>query len=171
MDSTSSNSNGNIWSGTALPPPSSHGGTPFSQLKLDELRVEEVANFFNLQEHLLFCRVAPEEFLSKAMKQWTFGLPSTAPHLSLIASRFDALAKWTASCIVSQSKLRHRIAVVKFLIDVGREMLKNRNYNSLKAMLTGFEMHCVFRLRSTWDGVGASHSRRLKRLRRDYELR
>ncbi|CAD6196153.1 unnamed protein product [Caenorhabditis auriculariae] len=63
---------------------------------------------------------------------------------------FNRLSAFSAIEVLRQTKRRHRVAVVEYLIDVAKECCEIGNFNSMMAIVAGLSLPSISRLKKTW---------------------
>jgi hypothetical protein len=110
------------------------------------LPVEEVARAITVEDHALFCRIDPREYIDAA---WTRKRRALAPNLRAFIDRFNTLSAWVSTTIVSAPLLRERVRVFERFIALMTTLLELQNFSALMAVISGLNNSSVLRLKFT----------------------
>ena len=70
-----------------------------------------------------------------------------------VSVTFFRFSSATATMICCTSKLKRRVALVKYFLDVATELKKLNNFNSLMAIISGLNNSAVYRLKHTFNSL------------------
>jgi len=105
----------------------------------------DVAEQLTLLEFRIFQSIRPEEFYNKG---WLDAKRS--PNLHLLVSRANQVAYWVASTILMQRSIHTQERAACRFIMIAHLCEQIGNYNGLMAVLGGFQLWCISRLRKMW---------------------
>lgn len=113
-----------------------------------------IAEQLTLLEYSIFKQVDHEEFYDLRVSTNSNSNKTTenrrAPNLTLLINRANFIAYWVATNILAQTNAQTRAkAITKFII-IAHWCEQLGNYNSLEAILSGFRLNQIDRLRKTW---------------------
>ncbi|KAJ3178870.1 hypothetical protein HDU85_005066 [Gaertneriomyces sp. JEL0708] len=119
---------------------------------IDNLSREEVAQQLALFNSGLFRDIHPVEFLNHIWGK-------KSPRLERFIKRFDQESYWVAGQILAEKDLGKRKKMLKRWIMVAKECLQCKNYFSVFAIMSGFNLSPVQRLKQTWNALSANAKR------------
>ncbi|KAI9218435.1 ras guanine nucleotide exchange factor domain-containing protein [Blastocladiella britannica] len=70
-----------------------------------------------------------------------------------MVSSFNQVSYWVATEVVTQPEVATRVKVIERMIKVAKVCRRERNYNTLVAIVAGLNNSAVTRLKQTWEGV------------------
>ncbi|KAJ3044354.1 hypothetical protein HK097_001477, partial [Rhizophlyctis rosea] len=123
---------------------------------VDELKLAQQLCLYN---SMLFRHIPPIDFLNMIWKK-----PS--PALTFFIQRFDKESYWVATEIVSRRDLKARREVVKTFLNVAKQSLEYQNFFSVFAIMSGFNLTPVMRLKKTWEALSTDKKKILADLER-----
>ncbi|KAL7748118.1 hypothetical protein RI367_006474 [Sorochytrium milnesiophthora] len=136
--------------------------TPVDVRNLD---AAQMAHQLTLLEFERLAAVRPFEF---TMQLWC-NVKDPAVECELLpltemASSFNQMSYWVATEICTQPELKARCKVVEKMIKIAKECRRERNYNSLMAIISGLSQSSVIRLKQTWENVQEKYRQTLREL-------
>ncbi|KAL9652487.1 hypothetical protein ABK040_000059 [Willaertia magna] len=123
-----------------------------ADLSIFDIDEEEMARQLCLFEYEIYQSIKSEELLNQAWKKPK--LKNRAPNVILLTKHFNDISMWVASIICRGDKTYDRKHMYKKLIKICEHLKKMNNFNTLKAILNGFENGAVKRLKQTRDELG-----------------
>jgi len=121
----------------------------FKDLTVLDIAPLEMARQLTIIEYSMFRKIQPKECLQQA---WTGGERQIrAPNIYAIITRFNRVSNWVSSEIVSEGKLKQRVALLRYFIKLARKCLKLNNFNAVMEITSGLLNNSVFRLKKTWE--------------------
>ncbi|KAI9143235.1 ras guanine nucleotide exchange factor domain-containing protein [Paraphysoderma sedebokerense] len=125
----------------------------------------EIAQQLTLAEHQRFVAVRPIELV---LQLWAnVQEPHVQAELTNIMemiAHFNQMSYWVATEITTQPELKARALVVEKFIKIAKECRKERNFNTLMAIISGLNLSAVTRLKQTWEIVPEKHKHTIKEL-------
>ncbi len=122
----------------------------------------ELARQITLKTWEIFCMIQPPEFFDQAWMKADAAKKS--PNILALIEFFNHFSNGVATAMVSEPRLRKRIAVAERWIDVGTEIRKLNNFHMVMALISTFAQACINRLKYTLEKVSDNHKLRLKEL-------
>jgi hypothetical protein len=135
---------------------------PFIGKNFDNTDTDVIANHLTIIERLKFASIEPQEFLNL---RWS--KPKTkhlAPNILLGTQRFDKLAFWMTSLIVTCQDFDLRVKRLEKIINIATYLFNLKNYANLLAILAGIRHTASYKLKKTFNALSPSVSEELKRL-------
>eukprot|EP01129_Flabellula_baltica_P010672 TRINITY_DN4530_c0_g1_i1.p1 TRINITY_DN4530_c0_g1~~TRINITY_DN4530_c0_g1_i1.p1 ORF type:complete len:553 (+),score=106.78 TRINITY_DN4530_c0_g1_i1:212-1870(+) len=80
------------------------------------------------------------------------------------------ISMWVGTCILDCLTLEDSVRVAEYFIEVAKRLYKSKNFNGLRAVLIGFNMDCVYRLKRIWKRVSRKHSELLRQYNNIFSL-
>eukprot|EP01103_Thecamoeba_quadrilineata_P001951 TRINITY_DN1181_c1_g1_i1.p1 TRINITY_DN1181_c1_g1~~TRINITY_DN1181_c1_g1_i1.p1 ORF type:complete len:731 (-),score=157.12 TRINITY_DN1181_c1_g1_i1:69-2261(-) len=115
-----------------------------------DLNPKELGEYLWNYDLRLFIAVRPEELL---LNYWEERFATSHPPSYVLRVRYNKVAYWVITEIVSVVNLKRRVEVVKRFIIIAEKCWKLRNYNSALAIYVALNSSSVFRLKNTWKEV------------------
>ena len=113
---------------------------PQSSIKsLFTFNSKEIADRLMMLEFNMFSKVDPSEFISKNGKI-----------LKAMIDRSNKMSYWVASNILAQKGVHNQVHAICRFIAIAHFCYKNNNYNSLMAIMNGFNFQFISRLSKLW---------------------
>uniref|UniRef100_A0A671M5A9 Rap guanine nucleotide exchange factor 2 n=1 Tax=Sinocyclocheilus anshuiensis TaxID=1608454 RepID=A0A671M5A9_9TELE len=132
-----------------------------SVVPLLSLSSMEIANQLSARNYLLFSSIEPTDYISDLFK-----LHPQEPPTNL--RNFEALVNmetfWVATEIVQETNLAKRMKIIKHFIKIALHCRDCKNFNSMFAIISGFNLAPVARLRSTWERLPGKYEKLLAEL-------
>ncbi len=124
-------------------PPPIIGGVDLSTLdvKLMSIDAREMARQITILDSFMYRNIPAYEWLHKSWSGSRY--PHTAEHSRNFIDRFNAWSFLVQSEVLQCVKLGDRVATLKYWIEVCRELKKLNNLNSLQALASGLDAHCI----------------------------
>ncbi|KXN69700.1 cell division control protein [Conidiobolus coronatus NRRL 28638] len=119
-----------------------------SKFKLLDLDPLEIARQLTIVDSRLYNDLKPVEFLNKA---WSRKDNISSPNVTRLIERFNQVNYWVAESILTQHDAKKRCTVIRRFISVAEACAHLNNFSGVMAILAGFNMAPVFRLKRTWD--------------------
>eukprot|EP00003_Mantamonas_plastica_P025873 TRINITY_DN515_c0_g2_i1.p1 TRINITY_DN515_c0_g2~~TRINITY_DN515_c0_g2_i1.p1 ORF type:complete len:1507 (+),score=595.03 TRINITY_DN515_c0_g2_i1:1023-5543(+) len=111
-----------------------------------EVHSEEVARQLALIEADLFCRISPQELMNNNWKKH----PEKCCNIQPLIDRFNQMAMWISTVIVTESDIKKRAAHIKNFIRIAEYCTEINNFSSAMQILGGLSGTAVHRLSKTW---------------------
>ena len=122
----------------------------------------EVASQLTLIEHKRFQRISMVELMDA---NWTLkNRDELAPNLLHMIHHSTFVTLWVQTMILSESDVKERARVVRWLINVAQKCKELANYNSVMAIIGGLQSCAIDRLKKTWEEVGLKNRRKVDQL-------
>ncbi|KAL6063875.1 Ral guanine nucleotide dissociation stimulator-like 3a [Balamuthia mandrillaris] len=129
------------------------------EFQLLDIHAQEVAQCLTLTEYNLFRNIRINEFLEKT---WIKDEGNSL--IYVMVNRFNHVAFWAATEIVSQDNLYNRKMALERFIQVAQACYEMNNFNSTMEMMAGLSMGPVSRLKKTWAAISRSSLETFKML-------
>ncbi|KAK9768115.1 hypothetical protein K7432_001518 [Basidiobolus ranarum] len=133
------------------------------RLRLLEIDAIELARQFTVMDSVMYNRIRPVECLNKA---WSQKDGSIAINIKAMIEVSNQVTNWVAETILSEHEPRKRVALIKHFISIGERCRQLNNYNTLTAILAGFNSAPIHRLRRTWELVNSKSTATLESLKK-----
>ncbi|ORX93040.1 ras GEF [Basidiobolus meristosporus CBS 931.73] len=133
------------------------------RLRLLEIDPIELARQFTVMDSAMYNRIRPVECLNKA---WSQKDGSIAVNIKAMIEVSNQVTNWVAETILSENEPRKRVALIKHFISIGERCRQLNNYNTLTAVLAGFNSAPIHRLRRTWELVNSKSTATLDSLKK-----
>ncbi|KAJ3037434.1 hypothetical protein HDV00_001673 [Rhizophlyctis rosea] len=131
--------------------------TPTESLLTADVDEEKLAQQLCLYNSMLFRHIPPIDFLNMIWKK-----PS--PSLTFFIQRYDKESYWVATEICSRKDLKARVQMIKKFIGVARQSLEYQNFFSVFAIMSGFNLTPVQRLKKTWEALSDAKKKTMTEL-------
>jgi son of sevenless-like protein len=118
---------------------------------------EELARQITFAEYVMFKSIYPKECLNQSWNKDQ--REERAPHIFQMINWFNMLSKWVAMCVIEQSVLKERKAVLKKMIEIAHECRLLNNFNAVFEIVSGLQNAAVYRLSKTWEALSVSTKR------------
>eukprot|EP00007_Cunea_sp_BSH-02190019_P007766 CAMPEP_0174239598 /NCGR_PEP_ID=MMETSP0417-20130205/15360_1 /TAXON_ID=242541 /ORGANISM="Mayorella sp, Strain BSH-02190019" /LENGTH=1141 /DNA_ID=CAMNT_0015318559 /DNA_START=130 /DNA_END=3555 /DNA_ORIENTATION=- len=106
------------------------------------------AEALTLVESRLYCAIPPKELLGQA---WSKSQKEErAPHILKMIGQFNRVSHAITAMIVSQTKLKSRVALLTKFIAIAEQLMELNNFNGLIEVISGINSSPVRRLKLTW---------------------
>ncbi|XP_051558726.1 rap guanine nucleotide exchange factor 2 isoform X3 [Myxocyprinus asiaticus] len=132
-----------------------------SLVSLLSLSSMEIANQLSARNYLLFSSIEPTDYIVDLFK-----LRPQEPPTNL--RNFEGLVNqetfWVATEVVQESNLAKRVKIIKHFIKIALHCRDCKNFNSMFAIISGFNLAPVSRLRSTWERLPGKYEKLLAEL-------
>ncbi|XP_051982647.1 rap guanine nucleotide exchange factor 2-like isoform X2 [Xyrauchen texanus] len=132
-----------------------------SLVSLLSLSSMEIANQLSARNYLLFSSIEPTDYIVDLFK-----LRPQEPPTNL--RNFEGLVNqetfWVATEVVVESNLAKRVKIIKHFIKIALHCRDCKNFNSMFAIISGFNLAPVSRLRSTWERLPGKYVKLLAEL-------
>ncbi|XP_065646816.1 uncharacterized protein LOC100203503 [Hydra vulgaris] len=129
---------------------------------LFEFGSQELADEITLIDKELLIRIPWQELANCSwMTQEKFFL---APNTMKMVQFFNRIAMMVATSILSEETAYRRAKVIRKAIKLSCRCRYMKNYNSLKAVLSGMQCTPIFRLKATWKQVPSKYRRMFREL-------
>eukprot|EP01097_Dermamoeba_algensis_P006613 TRINITY_DN4124_c0_g2_i1.p1 TRINITY_DN4124_c0_g2~~TRINITY_DN4124_c0_g2_i1.p1 ORF type:complete len:731 (-),score=231.50 TRINITY_DN4124_c0_g2_i1:489-2681(-) len=127
-----------------------------------DMEVDKLVMALTCYDWSIWSNVKPEEF---SEGNWQCAQKETkAPHLHLLATRFDQLSFWTAEKILMAKSMEDRVSVMEKFIDIAYGLYKIYNFHTMMSIFLGLNLAAISRLRLTWEKVSSHHRSQFKAL-------
>eukprot|EP00026_Physarum_polycephalum_P006535 Phypoly_transcript_06583.p1 GENE.Phypoly_transcript_06583~~Phypoly_transcript_06583.p1 ORF type:complete len:539 (+),score=79.01 Phypoly_transcript_06583:88-1704(+) len=83
---------------------------------------------------------------------------------------FNKISSWVAAHILGTRKLKERVKIFQFFVEVAQHLFSHHDYHSLSAVLSAFSSSAVYRLKFTREAVSSKHQTELQALEKAMEL-
>ncbi|XP_056623536.1 rap guanine nucleotide exchange factor 2 isoform X2 [Triplophysa dalaica] len=132
-----------------------------SQVSLLSLSSMEIANQLSARNYLLFSSIEPTDYIDDLFK--------LRPQESTTTLRnFESLVNqetfWVATEVVRETNLAKRLKIIKHFIKIALHCRDCKNFNSMFAIISGFNLAPVSRLRSTWERLPGKYEKLMAEL-------
>ncbi|OJA12947.1 hypothetical protein AZE42_07483 [Rhizopogon vesiculosus] len=132
---------------------------PKPNTKLNVLDIEplELARQLTIMESHLYQKIRPVECLQRSREQ-------KADHndnITRIIQTSNRIANWVADSVLSQEEYKKRTIILKQFISVADRCRSMHNYSSMAAIVSGLTLPPIWRLKRSWEQVGARHMAQL----------
>ncbi|KAJ3054042.1 hypothetical protein HK097_002777 [Rhizophlyctis rosea] len=125
---------------------------------------DEIARQLTLIDFDLFARILPSELLNQS---WTKGDAHTrARGVIALTKRFNAVACWTAKCVLEKPTPRARAKRLTRMIEIASQLLALNNFSTLMAIIAGLNKAAVHRLKLTFKELSSRSRQKLTDLER-----
>uniref|UniRef100_A0A673L2E8 Rap guanine nucleotide exchange factor 2 n=1 Tax=Sinocyclocheilus rhinocerous TaxID=307959 RepID=A0A673L2E8_9TELE len=132
-----------------------------SVVPLLSLSSMEIANQLSARNYLLFSSIEPTDYISDLFKLHPHEPPTNLRN-------FEALVNmetfWVATEIVQETNLAKKMKIIKHFIKIALHCRDCKNFNSMFAIISGFNLAPVARLRSTWERLPGKYEKLLAEL-------
>ncbi|TRY68125.1 hypothetical protein DNTS_025219 [Danionella cerebrum] len=132
-----------------------------SVVPLLSLSSVEIANQLSARNYLLFSSIEPTDYISDLFK-----LRPQEPPINL--RNFEGLVNqetfWVATEVVQEANLAKRVKIIKHFIKIALHCRDCKNFNSMFAIISGFNLAPVSRLRATWERLPGKYEKLLSEL-------
>ncbi|KAI8897270.1 ras guanine nucleotide exchange factor domain-containing protein [Globomyces pollinis-pini] len=131
------------------------------QIDLLKFTALEIATQMTLIDFGLFFAIKPNEFtlfFDNSFQDHTF------KGIHDFIARTNRISRWTASLICSATSLPIRTSIMALLIEVAKECLKLKNFNTSMAIITGLCNPNVMRLKNTFAQLSTETRNQLESL-------
>ena len=112
-------------------------------------------------------KVSPEQFIERFIAEditvSKLDLTKQVSPVEIYVSWFNRLSLLVATEICACPKMKGRIKLINFFIDVAKQCLKLGNFNLLMAIIVGLNMNSVSRMAKTWSKCNDSSFKKLER--------
>merc|ERR1712100_509033 len=111
---------------------------------------QDIANALTAKEALLFKKIQPEEFYQcSRMKPEKYQL---SPNLLALSDSFENLTQWISQCILIDGTKARAKRIQKF-ISIAQRLLRQNNFQTMMAVISGLEVIHISRLKKSWELV------------------
>ncbi|XP_059407868.1 rap guanine nucleotide exchange factor 2-like isoform X5 [Carassius carassius] len=132
-----------------------------SVVPLLSLSSMEIANQLSARNYLRFSGIEPTDYITDLFK-----LRPQEPPTNL--RNFEDLVNqetfWVATEVVQEANLAKRVKIIKHFIKIALHCRDCKNFNSMFAIISGFNLAPVSRLRSTWERLPGKYEKLLAEL-------
>jgi len=117
-------------------------------LKIFDIEDEEIARQLTLMDFEIFYNIKATELLNQSWNKPK--LRHRSPNVLILINRFNEISQWTASSILSYSKIKDRSRIMARFIKIAEYCMKSlNNFNTSMAILSGLNAASVHRLKFT----------------------
>ncbi|KAI0244492.1 hypothetical protein L0F63_001103 [Massospora cicadina] len=131
-------------------------------ISLLDIHPLEVARQLTLLVSKIFCSITPSELINREFSKPTHD--SAATFVIKKAQNSTRITSLITRLILSEPEIKHRVAWIKFFIEVAEYLLSLRNYGTLVSIVSALQTSAVIRLRQTWKLVPEKHMLTMERL-------
>lgn len=124
--------------------------------------VSDMAEYMLILEWKMFSAIKEKEFYNLAWKSEK--AESRSRHILRMIKRFNNVALWVATAILSEEDDSERSEWMKKFIALAYKCLELGNFNSMLAIVSGLAMHPVSRLKPFWEEVPEKYMDKLKEM-------
>lgn len=128
--------------------------------ELLDFHPEELARQLTLIESNLYRAIKPWELLNQSWAKKD--KDKRAPRVISMINRFNQVSHWVATVVVQADPLKHRIAVMKHIIEVCDRCLALNNFNAVMEIISGLQAASVYRLKQTRSALDSKHIKMLE---------
>uniref|UniRef100_A0A8C1PEU4 Rap guanine nucleotide exchange factor 2 n=1 Tax=Cyprinus carpio TaxID=7962 RepID=A0A8C1PEU4_CYPCA len=132
-----------------------------SVVPLLSLSSMEIANQLSARNYLLFSSIEPTDYISDLFKLHPQEPPSNLRNFEALVNQETF---WVATEIVQETNLAKRVKIIKHFIKIALHCRDCKNFNSMFAIISGFNLAPVARLRSTWERLPGKYEKLLAEL-------
>ena len=131
-----------------MPIPMVHDEETISKdyLKIFQYTSEEIAEQLTFLDSHYYHMIRPVELLNKS---WSKNKGARSPNVAVLIRRFNEVSHWVASLILAQKTAPARSVMWSRFVVIGDALLRLKNFNSLLAILSAFNVSAINRLRET----------------------
>lgn len=131
-----------------MPMPMLHDEDVMSKesLNIFQYTSEEIAEQLTFIDSHYYHMIRPVELLNKS---WSKNKGARSPNVTVLIRRFNEVSQWVASLILSQKTAATRAVMWSRFIVIGDALLRLKNFNTLLAVLSAFNLSAINRLRDT----------------------
>jgi hypothetical protein len=138
-----------------------------SVLSLFDFDPEEIARQMTIIDFSLFAKIRPTELMNQA---WSKPKRRHIAHNFLrLVERMNNLTLWMATTVLSQRDVNDRAKRIMHFVQVAHHLHAMNNYSSLMALLDGFIMTPIDRLKKTFAKCEKSSIKRVNELQKIME--
>ncbi|KAI9298992.1 ras GEF [Neoconidiobolus thromboides FSU 785] len=119
-----------------------------NKLKLLDLDPLEIARQLTIIDSNNYNKIKPTEFLNKAWSR-----KDANGYVKIMTDMSNKVTRWVADAVLMRKDVKKRTMVIKHFINVMDKAFQLNNYNTMMAIIAGFTVAPVFRLKRTWDLV------------------
>jgi len=127
-----------------------------------ELKSVDVARQLTIEEFEMYCCVEPRELIGQAWQREDKS--EKAPNLVALIERFNKIAYWVATEILTKHELKTKVKYIQKFIKIAVMCYECNNFNSVMQILSGLNNSAVKRLKSTWEAVGDRAKKKMQEL-------
>jgi len=121
--------------------------------------VEDVAESICVIEHALFRKIKARELLNKILKG------QSDKNIQDFIAFNNKVSSWVSYEVLSVKDIKKRQKTLETFIKIANHLLKMNNVSSLLNVLNAFDSPGLFRLKSTWEGVGERYMKIIEELK------
>ncbi|XP_065110716.1 rap guanine nucleotide exchange factor 2 isoform X2 [Paramisgurnus dabryanus] len=132
-----------------------------SQVSLLSLSSVEIANQLSARNYLLFSSIEPTDYIIDLFKLRPHDPPSNLRNFEGLVNQETF---WVATEVVQESNPAKRMKIIKHFIKIALHCRDCKNFNSMFAIISGFNLPPVSRLRSTWERLPGKYEKLLEEL-------
>ncbi|XP_051993337.1 rap guanine nucleotide exchange factor 2-like isoform X2 [Xyrauchen texanus] len=132
-----------------------------SLVSLLSLSSMEIANQLSARNYLLFSSIEPTDYIFDLFK---LRPQEPTSNLRKFEDRVNQETFWVATEVVRESNLAKRAKIIKHFIKIALHCRDCKNFNSMFAIISGFNLAPVSRLRSTWERLPGKYEKLLAEL-------
>uniref|UniRef100_A0A8C1EQ21 Rap guanine nucleotide exchange factor 2 n=1 Tax=Cyprinus carpio carpio TaxID=630221 RepID=A0A8C1EQ21_CYPCA len=132
-----------------------------SVVPLLSLSSMEIANQLSARNYLLFSGIEPTDYITDLFKLHPQEPPTNLRNFEDLVNQETF---WVATEIVQEANLAKRVKIIKHFIKIALHCRDCKNFNSMFAIISGFNLAPVSRLRSTWERLPGKYEKLLAEL-------
>uniref|UniRef100_A0A673LGE9 Rap guanine nucleotide exchange factor 2-like n=1 Tax=Sinocyclocheilus rhinocerous TaxID=307959 RepID=A0A673LGE9_9TELE len=132
-----------------------------SVVPLLSLSSMEIANQLSARNYLLFSGIEPTDYITDLFKLHPQEPPTNLRNFEDLVNQETF---WVATEIVQETNLAKRVKIIKHFIKIALHCRDCKNFNSMFAIISGFNLAPVSRLRSTWERLPGKYEKLLAEL-------
>uniref|UniRef100_A0A671K735 Rap guanine nucleotide exchange factor 2 n=1 Tax=Sinocyclocheilus anshuiensis TaxID=1608454 RepID=A0A671K735_9TELE len=132
-----------------------------SVVPLLSLSCMEIANQLSARNYLLFSGIEPTDYITDLFKLHPQEPPTNLRNFEDLVNQETF---WVATEIVQETNLAKRVKIIKHFIKIALHCRDCKNFNSMFAIISGFNLAPVSRLRSTWERLPGKYEKLLAEL-------
>ncbi|OAX41110.1 ras GEF [Rhizopogon vinicolor AM-OR11-026] len=126
---------------------------PNTKLNLLDIDALELARQLTIMESHLYQKIRPVECLQRSREQKA----DHKDNITRIIQTSNRIANWVAGSVLSQEDYKKRAIILKQFISVADRCRSMHNYSSMAAIVCGLTLPPIWRLKRSWEQVGARH--------------
>ena len=115
-------------------------------LQVFKYSAEDVAEQLTFLDSHYYYMIRPVELLNKS---WSKNKGARSPNVTKLIRRFNEVSQWVATLILAQKTAAARAVMWGRFVVIGDALLRLKNFNTLLAILSAFNLSAVNRLRGT----------------------
>lgn len=120
--------------------------------QLVKFPIEELARQMTIRDQNLQKAIPKKEYVNFSWREFN------TPNITAYLDYTESLVYWFAALILEEENSKGRVKVMGFLIDLGLELIRIRNYQSSNAIRNALYLPCVQKLKKAWKLLSQSRT-------------